>query len=168
MKGDKFKQLTIFRDNGKIDIYVLEEFEKDVGFLLPKTYKDLMLKYNGLRFHEDTFKLLDENGDEWDTDFDFYEFTYEKGGIYKFQQGVSDPLYDGIAGLVAIAGAGGGDTICFDYRENPKGDNPKVVLMLHDEFIENEDGSETSVVCDVANSFDEFLDILYSDNNNVS
>ena len=163
MKGDKFKNLTVYTDNNEIDIYFIEEFEKEFGYLLPRTYKELIIKHNGVSFYEDNFNFIDIDGDECERNFVFHKFTYEKGGIYDFQQGVSDPLYDGIPSLVAIAGTGEGDAVCFDYRDNLKGDNPKVVLMLHDEFIENEDGSETSVVCDVANSFDEFLDILYED-----
>lgn len=163
MNGDEFKELLILTHHGEINIYLLDEFEKDVGYTLPKTYKSLSLKYNGAMFIKSWFNLIDKDGDECERNFVFHEFNYEKSGIYQFQIGVSDPLYDGIPGMLAIAGTGEGDAVCFDYRDNLKGSNPKVVLMIHDEFIEHEDGSSTSVVCNISNSFDEFLDILYEE-----
>ncbi|MEV9615620.1 hypothetical protein [Aliarcobacter butzleri] len=51
--------------------------------------------------------------------------------------------------------------MCFNYRDNPRTDNPKIVLVYHDDYIENEDGTSHMVVNFVANSFEEFIDMLY-------
>ena len=165
MKGDKFRHLTVFRDYGDIDKWYIEDFEKRFGYILPDTYKELMLKHNGVRFEEDNFALDEERFWTWNFLFDaFGEKELTKGDhIDEAQIGVSHPDYYGIPGLVCIASTGEGDLVCFDYRDELKGNNPKVVVMIHDEYDKHEDGSITNKVTFVANTFDDFLDMLYED-----
>lgn len=56
-------------------------------------------------------------------------------------------------GLIPFAENGGGDFLCFDYRENPRGPNPPIVIWLL-EF------TDYDPVVRLANNFDAFLSIL--------
>jgi SMI1 / KNR4 family (SUKH-1) len=55
--------------------------------------------------------------------------------------------------LIAFADTGGGDFICFDYRQDQLSNNPPVVLWQHE-------ADEGEVVSFVAHNFEEFLSIL--------
>jgi len=59
-------------------------------------------------------------------------------------------------GIIPFGITGFGDYICFDYRADPKTDNPPVVYWAH-EFNEGED------VIPLAPNFEEFLDMLMSE-----
>lgn len=48
------KNLTILYDQGQADIQWIKDFEKEYNISLPKSYRDLMLKHNGVRFDQDT------------------------------------------------------------------------------------------------------------------
>jgi hypothetical protein len=54
--------------------------------------------------------------------------------------------------LVSFAGDGGGNLICFDYRATKE--NPPIVFWCHDD-------SEGEDVHFVANSFEEFINMLH-------
>jgi cell wall assembly regulator SMI1 len=61
-------------------------------------------------------------------------------------------------GLVAFADTGGGDFICFDYRNDKNQMDPPVVYWFHEADI----GQDVSFV---AHNFEEFLSILEEPNN---
>jgi SUKH superfamily protein len=42
------RQLTILGEKNEMDLWVIEEFERQIGYCLPKSYKELMSKYNNL------------------------------------------------------------------------------------------------------------------------
>jgi len=94
---------------------------------------------------------------------DIYFFGYGdvESEHIKNQQYVSDPMEYGQKGLVAFGGCANGDVVCFDYRDDPDTCEPKIVLVYHDDYVELEGGGSARVVNHVANSFDEFLDMLY-------
>jgi hypothetical protein len=56
-------------------------------------------------------------------------------------------------GLVAFAETGGGDLICFDYREGKDNPNPPIVYWNH----EAQEGKDVSFI---AKDFEAFLDML--------
>lgn len=58
--------------------------------------------------------------------------------------------------IVAFSVTGNGDFVCFDYRTDPKTDNPPVVYWCHE-------APEAQSVSFVAKSFDNFMDMLYED-----
>lgn len=164
MKGDKFKNLTVFYDYGEVDKWYIEDFEKRYGYTLPNTYKKLMLKYNGASFYESTFALDEEKFWTWSFIFDaFGEKEDVVSHIEETQLSVQNPDYYGIPGLICIASTGEGDLVCFDYRDDLKGNNPKVVVMIHDEYDKHDDESLTNKVTFIANSFDDFLNMLYEE-----
>ncbi len=163
------KDFTIYRDKGSIDNEVINEFENKIGFCLPQSYKELISKHDGLRIVENSFDFVNIYGKKDERDLNFLSFQpidtkYSPKGYYipmeDFQ--VSECDY-GIKGLVAFGDCANGDRICFDYRNNPKTCNPKVVLVYHDDYTENENGTTSMTVNFVANSFEEFIDILYDD-----
>ncbi|MDN5100110.1 SMI1/KNR4 family protein [Aliarcobacter butzleri] len=157
------KKLDIYRDEGIVNEEIIEEYENKIGYKFPIKYKELLSKHNAIRFEQDCFDFLNiyNQNDERDISF------------YAFQHSYLDPLYcNGFVGnqigddyfpkeLVDFGGCANGDIVCFDYRDNPRTDNPKIVLVYHDDYIENEDGASHMVVNFVANSFEEFIDMLY-------
>lgn len=76
--------------------------------------------------------------------------------IYKFQD--NDGL--GYDKVIVFGVNGRGDYIAFDYRQNPTTDDSLVVIMYHDDFIE-ENGKSKMRVVKVADTFDEFLKLLH-------
>ena len=155
------RKLTVYRDEGSIDMEMIEAFEKEIGYCLPVSYKQLISRHNELRIEEDTFDFINVYKDNDERDIYFFGYGDVESEHIKNQQYVSDPMEYGQKGLVAFGGCANGDIVCFDYRNDPKTCEPKIVLVYHDDYIEHEDGTSTRVVNHIANSFDEFLDMLY-------
>jgi len=91
--NSKFKNLGIFDDYGEIDIWYIEEFQRQVNICLPATYKELMLKHNGVSFDESYFNFLSKDGDEDMRCFLFSAFG-EKEDVSEhmgYTQYVADP-----------------------------------------------------------------------------
>ncbi|MDR1488613.1 MAG: SMI1/KNR4 family protein [Holosporales bacterium] len=60
--------------------------------------------------------------------------------------------------LIPFGDTGGGDFICFDYR-NHDGDNPPIILWTHDVY----DNSKR--ISFIANNFEEFINMLHEPEN---
>ena len=164
------RKLNIYHDDGEIDISIIEEFEKHSGFCFPLNYKNLLSKHNGLYPVEDSYDFINAYSKK-DKGAIFFKHYLQVGDEGKFdgdamQQSlhISDPIYYGTPGLIDFGGYANGDYICFDYRHDPKTCNPKVVHVYHDDYTENEDGTFSMTVNFVANSFEEFIDMLYEYN----
>ncbi|SUX21978.1 Uncharacterised protein [Cardiobacterium valvarum] len=61
--------------------------------------------------------------------------------------------------VIEFGSCANGDAVCFDYRE--RNHDPKIVLMLHDEYIKDENGEDKMILIPIADSFDAFMDMLY-------
>jgi len=86
-------------------------------------------------------------------------FETEKGYYSIISHNQEENLWDLFTkGLLIFANVGNGDLICFDYRQNPKSDNPSVVYWDHEE-------DEDKNVSFIAKDFDAFLSMLYADEN---
>ena len=159
----KWREFSLYFDYGKADPKDIEEFEKKYNICLPKTYKELMLEHNGVNFKEESFDFINSRGQEDMRSFLFYSFGEENDGenIEFYNKGLQDPLYYGVPGLIGFGSTAEGDTVCFDYRDDPKTCEPKVVLLVHDEYDDLPDGTSHMHIEPIANSFDEFLDMLY-------
>lgn len=139
----------------------IKKIEKEIGYKFPENYLKLVSTYDSLTPVEEVFDFLNIYGEADERDLNFISFnTDEATSIYDYRI-ISNPEYAGIPHLVAFVVCANGDYICFDYRENPNGDNPKVVLVYHDDIVENEDGTSSMVVNFVANSFEEFMNMLH-------
>jgi len=161
--SQKWRNLKILTDYGKIDKWYIEQFEKQYNICLPKTYKELMLEHNGVYFIECNFDFINTRGQEDRRCFMFKAFGEEdkKKEMIQNAQYVSNPDYYGVPGLIGFGSTAEGDTVCFDYRDDPKTCEPKVVLLVHDEYDDLPDGTSHMHIEPIANSFDEFLDMLY-------
>jgi len=155
------QKIEINSDYGQVDIQIINEYEKIIGYRFPTIYKELLLKHNGLYPQRDTFAYYDEAIKR-----------EEENGIYFycFDNDNLDPLYsDGLIGkdlddedfidtsLIPFGGTGNGDYICFDYSENKFTDNPKIVVLHHDA----PDDDNNLIFSFLGNSFEEFMDSLY-------
>ena len=159
----KFRNLGILYDYGELDTWYIEEFQRQVGICLPSLYKELMLKHNGAYLDQSYFNFLSKDGDEDMRCFLFLAFREKEdvGEHMGYTQYVADPIYYGVQGLVAFASTAEGDTICFDYRNNPKTCEPNTILLIHDEYEKDSSGTEHMKIEFIANNFDAFLDMLY-------
>jgi hypothetical protein len=126
---------------------------KKIPFLLPKSFIDL---------------LRISDGGEVDYNFSYYDEAFRDtigSGISIIYGLGEDPYkYDLInaynnppeffpKGLVPFGAPANSDRICFDYRRDPKTDNPPIVYWCAG-------SSEGEDVSFLANNFDEFLQIL--------
>ena len=57
-------------------------------------------------------------------------------------------------GLIPFGENGGGDYICFDYRNDKTTDNPPIVIWNHDMGLKHR-------VVFIANNFEEFINMLH-------
>ncbi|WP_338635047.1 SMI1/KNR4 family protein [Spirobacillus cienkowskii] len=170
------KKNIVFRSyDGKIDVSMVHEFEKKTGFKFPKSYINIITKYNEARIanHMNVFYFYSNLIDRYE--------SYSIGCFLGYNTDCSiesywenilvDEEYDDDDGedyvaqapfpknVIRFAVDPAGEGICFDYRHDPKTDNPKIVVWHH----EAESGS-SSELSFVATSFDEFLDMLYDRN----
>ncbi len=142
-----------------INPILIHEFEKEMGFKLPIRYKNFITQYDGKRLVEDCFNFINyyNENDERDICFNSYEIkNYEY--IYSCQ--INDRP-DGSPYFVQFATCANGDHICFDYSKDPTSNEPAVVVVFHDDVYIDETGQQKMVVNHVANSFGEFVDLLY-------
>lgn len=155
------QQIEIYRDEGQVDIQIINEYEKIIGYRFPTIYKELLSKYNGLYPQRDTFTYYDEALKRKEENSIYF---------YCFNHDDLDPLYsDGLIGeylddddfintsLIPFGGTGNGDYICFDYSEDKNTDNPKIVVLHHDA----PDDDDNLIFSFLGNSFEEFMDSLY-------
>ena len=144
------KEINIFDDEGPIDIKVIDEFEKSIGKKFPIEYKVLLSKHDALCPEENIFSYFyNDKALKGDVSFFGYGNRESPESIANVQQ-----QEYGYNNIVVIGGTANGDYISFDFRLVST--NPKVVLMLHDVFDEN----EKMIVIPLADSFVEFIDLL--------
>ena len=148
------KEIEIFDDEGPVDISIIEKFEKQIGYSLPVSYKELLSKHNALYPEEGSFDFVFKEKSNTHS-FVFLGYgdeveSYEQ--ISRSQQ--TEYCYEHI---VVFGETPNGDYICFDYRADPTTNNPPVVVMLHDYPDEN----DMMMVCPVADNFEAFIDSLY-------
>ncbi|MDO4644118.1 MAG: SMI1/KNR4 family protein [Cardiobacteriaceae bacterium] len=164
--------LDIFYHEGKIDRTLVEEFAQEKGVILPDSYIDLISQYNFLRLNNRIFRFKNYlekrfEYDERDISFDGYNEDRENYPISSF---ISSLIYESMTNdetdttnygnsVIEFGSCANGDAVCFDYRE--KNHDPKIVLMLHDEYIKDENGNEKMTLIPIADSFDAFMDMLY-------
>ncbi len=150
------KDLNVMYDFGTVSEIFILDFMKNYGLTLPKKYIKLIQKHNGVQFVENCFDYIDFNGDVGESSIGFCAYGNEIGtdNIDKFQD--NDGL--GYDKVIVFGVNGRGDYIAFDYRTT---DEPMVVIMYHDDYIEDENGDSKMRVIKVADTFDEFLNMLH-------
>ena len=151
------------RDNGKNSLDEIKRVQNELGYFFPNNYIDLIRNHDALRFEKNIFDFKNIYNKEDERDLNFLSFKYDHldGDILSNQDNVNDLENYGIKDLVVFGICANGDYICFDYREDSHTSNPKIVLVYHDDFVDFEDGISSMVVNDVANNFDDFLNLLH-------
>ncbi|HHE3606017.1 TPA: SMI1/KNR4 family protein, partial [Pasteurella multocida] len=61
--------------------------------------------------------------------------------------------------VYSFGSTGEGDFVCFDYRDDPKGNEPKICIVIHDEYDEK---TGKRLLFPVAENFEAFLNGLKS------
>lgn len=150
------QNLNVMYDFGQIDVKVIENFEQNNGTTFPSTYKKLITSHNGVQFIENSFEYTDSDKDIGESSIAFCSFWEVTGSDYI--ENFQDHDIYGHDGVVVFGLNGCGDYIGFDYRSNVN--NPKVVLMFHDQYIKDQYGQPKLKLLEVSNSFDGFLNSL--------
>ncbi|MBP1483048.1 SMI1/KNR4 family protein [Acinetobacter nosocomialis] len=155
--------MDIRRDNGKNSLDEIKRVQNELGYFFPNNYIDLIRNHDALRFEKNIFdfKNIYNKEDERDLNFLSFKSDHLDGDILSNQDNLNDLENYGIKDLVVFGICANGDYICFDYRENPTSSEPRIVLVYHDDFIDYDDGTSTMVVNRVADSFDDFLNMLH-------
>ncbi len=158
----KFRNLEITYDNGTVDISIIKDVENIFNIKFPKLYVELISKHNNLSVEPSYITYYDSyNKEEGMAGIGFDSFETEQNpdpqNICR-QYIYDDPTY-GYEAVYSFARTGNGDFICFDYREDPNGDEPKICIVIHDEYDEK---TGKMLLFPVANNFEEFLDSLKS------
>ncbi|HDR0641754.1 SMI1/KNR4 family protein [Pasteurella multocida] len=159
----KFRDFGIYYDYGVVSQEIILDFEETFGIKLPKLYIELITKHNSPRLNRDHFNYYDfSTNEEEGTEFIFKGFETESNRHAPPENIYAQYLYDdeiyGYEHVYSFGSTACGDFICFDYRDNPKGSEPKICLVIHDEYDE-ETGKH--LLFPVAENFEAFLDMLY-------
>ena len=152
---EKFRNIDIWSFDGKGDINNILKFQSIFNITLPNTYRELMTRYNNPKFEQDTF--------------DFYDLYHKRESLASFGFDGFNSQYENIYNQFIYSDEDGysfahtseGNWLCFDYRDSPTTSEPKISLVIHDEY---NDEIGKWLILPVANNFDDFLDSLYDFN----
>ncbi|MCL7819288.1 hypothetical protein PMCNE_21070 [Pasteurella multocida] len=159
----KFRNLDIYDDYGMVSQEIISDFEGTFGIKLPKLYIELITKHNAPGIIQSYFDYYDSyrNEDEYSS-FGFEGFETESNKYEPPENIFAQYLYDdeiyGYEHVYSFGSTGEGHFICFDYRDDPKGDEPKICIVIHDEYDEK---TGKRLLFPVAENFEAFLDMLY-------
>jgi hypothetical protein len=141
-------------DGLKADPKQLEKTQKKIGVVFPKEYIEIVLICDGGIPENCSFKVMQNHS---------VIFSTGLGALLKINKDKFSVLNEYLdppeffpKGLVAFGENGGGDYICFDYREGKHLLDPPIVYWDH----EGDDGED---VYFIANNFKEFLEKLEPD-----
>lgn len=146
---------NIYRDEGKVELDILINIENEYKIQFPSIYSNFITQHNGARLNVDSFDFYDEDiEDENSASIAFIQVQK----ISKFIKGllaesINDPDYFPKK-LIPFGDDGGGNYMCFDYR-NHSGDNPPVVFWNHDVY------ENSKRISFVANNFEDFINMLH-------
>lgn len=157
---------NIYRDEGSIDLEKVLNFEVKYGIKFPDTYTLFIVKHNGARLDIDSFDFYD-NVYKREASESIAFIKFENVGkticdlLEQTTNDINDPdvfkfynYFD--PKIIPFGDTGGGDFICFDYRQS---DNPSIILWCHDNYDE-----KWNRISFVANNFDEFINMLHEFN----
>lgn len=155
--------MNIYRDNGKVDIEVIVEVEREIGHVFPSDYVEIVTMHDALRLENNIFNFTNIYGDKDERDVNFLSFkkNHLDGDIISNQKNISDTENFGHEDMVVFGITANGDYICFDYRSDLNTDQPKVVLVYHDDFIDHDDGTSSMAINSVAETFEDFMNMLH-------
>ena len=161
------KEFLVHSDHGKVNDEQFANFECTHSIKLPNSFKTFIEKHDAPWLDENHFKFKNKffSTNEWrykifdgidSRDLNFLGFNdsvCEGEGITERQ----DFDVFGHDKIIAFGISANGDYICFDYRHAPSTNEPYVVVMFHDAY----DEENKMLLCHVADSFEEFMNLLY-------
>lgn len=160
------RELTIHSDKGLVAEKLIKDFKNQINHKLPPAYLDLIKAHNELRVEENLFTFKNYFGVLDQRDISFIGFGDSKSvSMEDVQKYVSEEEHNGHKGLVAFGLCANGDYICFDYRADSDTQAPAIVLLYRDDCMEDETGSATMIVNEIADSFESFAELLYDPDN---
>lgn len=123
---------------------VIDEFETNMGRILPIALREIVSKNNLGRPENDSFRYFDtrKNHEETTCLSQFRSVTNDLPSMYSISDGFP------IERLLPFGEVGNGDLVCLDYDHKI----PKVVVWHH---------SEINCASEVADNIDDFLDLLF-------
>jgi hypothetical protein len=162
------EQENIRRDNGEIDPKVIKELEAKLCVSLPRVYVAFVSKHNGASLNTKDCFNFNRGGLKSSSGIAFLNVLKIIDDIesllHQTTEDENDPnpfkFYHYFSKwLVPFGENGGGDFVCFDYRENNDTDSPKIIFWRHDAWNSGER------ISFVANNFEEFIKMLYEPSN---
>lgn len=155
------KHLKIWHDEGSVSRVIIERFAQQAGVRFPETYISLISQHDYLYLEDNIFDFVNSDGEKDERDIVFFGYKSEiaDGSSIHTDSQINDEYAYGNQ-IIAFGCSGNGDYICFDYRHHSN--EPSIVLMYHDHFIEDGSGNIRMQVSHIANNFDEFLLKLHS------
>lgn len=126
----------------------------------PKKYVDLISKYNGLSFIESWFNYINYDGEIDEASFSFLAYGNPIGSS-SIESSQDFDIYS-YNKIINFGTVGNGDYISFDYRSDLFSKDPQIVMLLHDKYVEDEDGNLKMKIIKIADNFNNFLDMLHS------
>ncbi|MBN6494632.1 SMI1/KNR4 family protein [Acinetobacter pittii] len=144
--------------NGAINKEIIENFAATLEVTFPPEYVELISQHDGIYPEISSFDYVDIYGE-------LNISTVELGGYLhepriegmQFPEGDDD--YEGK--LISFGSTPGGNFICFDYRFPWIKDQPKIVLVLHDEFYDFGMNEGKRKVLYLADNFMHFINSLH-------
>ncbi|HDR1925583.1 TPA: SMI1/KNR4 family protein [Pasteurella multocida] len=163
MKNDniKFRNLEILYDSGEVDLKIIKDVERIFNIRFPQLYIELMSKHNSVSVEPSYISYYDSNNEEGIVGIGFDSFETELNPDpqdIRRQYIYDDPIY-GYEHVYSFGSTGEGHFICFDYRDDPKGNESKICIVIHDEYDEK---TGKHLLFPVAENFEAFLDSLKS------
>lgn len=156
---------NIYRDEGEISLDIVRDIESKHGIKFPHVYREFIMQHNGARLDIDSFDFYDQvRGVPNSEGLAFMKVENIQETIDDLlDQSTDDPKCEDIfkfykyfdEKLIPFGDTGGGDMICFDYRNHDQ-DNPPIVLWCHDNYDEN-----WNRISFIANTFEEFINMLH-------
>jgi hypothetical protein len=130
--------------------------EEKMGVVFPKIYKETIKECDGGYPLRNTFKYLRADSNKVREDcIGAFSRVNDCEYINILERYLNPPEFFP-KDLIAFGENGGGDFICFDYRQGKDNPNPPIVFWNH----EAEEGKDVSFI---AKNFEEFIDMLYED-----
>lgn len=137
--------------NKGLPLTKIMDAEQKLGVKFPKEYVDLLLVSDGGAPKKTSFTFFCEDSGMERTDGIGSFLPHTKSEYGDFWSEIERPPEFFPSGLISFGETGGGDYVCFDYR-NVK-EKPVIVFWNH----EAPEGKDVNFI---ANSFKEFLEIL--------
>jgi hypothetical protein len=135
----------------------IDFIESILGYKLPQLYIKLIKSCDGGAPKKDEFKYYNNYRGKISMSCIGSFLQLNDNDSLSFFGYFSDPPEFFPQGLVAFADTGGGDLICFDYRQDKDNLDPPIVYWFHEVAGTGKD------VSFIAKNFEEFIGMLYLD-----